>query len=167
VLYLNEEQAEMYERGSLKNEADVASLVLLEGMRFCQWYFWDDRTEEWVDAWDSIKYPNRRPSLVNLYLRFQDETSTGENITFWVPTMASPETYAGAGAGLGGGRNRGGDDDGGGDGGGRGGRGGPGAGGPGGGGPGGGGPRGGPGGGPGGGGGGGGGPRGGGGGGGR
>ena len=57
ILYLTEEQADDYNRNSLRENETVSSLMLVEGMQFCQWYFWDDRTEEWVDSWDSIKYP--------------------------------------------------------------------------------------------------------------
>lgn len=113
VLYLNEDQAEEYEKNRLKfTDPTVASLVLVDGLRFCTWYFWDERTEEWVDEWDARQYANRRPSLVNLYLKFYSEDSMGENVTFWIPTMVNPETYAsntpGGGGGGGGGGNGGG-----------------------------------------------------------
>lgn len=103
VVYLTEEQAEAYDDNKL-NLADenVAGLTLVTGLRFCQWYFWDDRTEEWVEEWDPQKFANRRPSLVNLYMKFYNEDSVGENVTFWIPTMVNPSTYAGAGGAAGG-----------------------------------------------------------------
>lgn len=129
VLYLNEDQAEAYDNNRFSDDGTAVGLTLLSGLSFCQWYFWDDRTEEWVEEWDPQKFANRRPSLVNLYLKFAGSESVGENVTFWIPIMANPTSYANPSAN-------------------RGGQGGPGGGGPGGGGPGGGGPGAGPGGGP-------------------
>ncbi len=130
VLYLNEDQAEEFDNGRL-NEEGVPSIYLIDGMKYCQWNFWDDRTEEWVDTWDKQKYNTRRPTLVNLYLQFTDGTS-GENVVFWIPTMANPSTYAGNGTGAPTGGGGGGGGEGGGPGGpGAGGPGGPGGGGPG------------------------------------
>lgn len=109
VMYLNEDQAEAYEENRLRDDGTISDLNLISGMQFCQWYFWDERTEEWVQEWDNLSHPNRRPSLVNLYLKFFYEGSTGENITFWIPTMVSPTTYVNTRDGQGGG---GGDGDG-------------------------------------------------------
>jgi len=103
ILYLNEDQAEAYDGGKLSVDDDtVAALTLVDGLRFCQWYFWDERTEEWVEEWDPQKFANRRPSLVNLYLKFFGEDTAGENVTFWIPTMVNPSTYAGTGVAAGG-----------------------------------------------------------------
>jgi prepilin-type N-terminal cleavage/methylation domain-containing protein len=102
VLYLTEEQAEAYDDNRLRDDESVVGLTLVDGVRFCQWYFWDDRTEEWVEEWDPQKYANRRPTLVNLYLKFSSADSVGENITFWIPTMANPSSFASGTAGRGG-----------------------------------------------------------------
>lgn len=108
VLYLTEEQAQDYENNQLREEM-VASIVLLDGIRYMQWHFWDDRMEEWTDSWLRQKYGTRRPSLVNLYLQFFDG-GPGQNIVFWIPTVAPPETFAGGAGGPGGGpQNPGGD----------------------------------------------------------
>jgi hypothetical protein len=106
VLYLTEEQAQEYD-ANREPSGLVASLPLIEGIRFMQWYFWDDRTEEWVKEWDRQQYGTRRPSLVNLYLQFHDG-SAAENIIFWIPTMANPETFT---RGQSGGSGRGGPND--------------------------------------------------------
>lgn len=102
VLYLTEEQAQAYDDNRLRDDDTVVGLTLVDGLRFCQWYFWDDRTEEWVEEWDPQRYANRRPSLVNLYLKFASADSVGENVTFWIPTMANPSTYANPNANRGG-----------------------------------------------------------------
>jgi hypothetical protein len=100
VLYLTEEQAQEYD-AKREPSGFVASLSLIEEIRYMQWNFWDERTEEWVDAWDPQQYGNRRPSLVNLYLQFYG--GAADNIVFWIPTMANPETFT-RGQGAGGGR---------------------------------------------------------------
>ena len=102
VLSLNEDQAQAYDDNRFREDDTVVGLTLVDGLKFCQWYFWDDRTEEWVEEWDPQKYANRRPSLVNLYLKFSSADSVGENVTFWIPTMANPTTYANPNANRGG-----------------------------------------------------------------
>jgi len=102
VLYLNEDQAEAYDNNRFQEDDTVVGLTLVDGLRFCQWYFWDERTEEWVEEWDPQRYANRRPSLVNLYLKFASTDSVGENVTFWIPTMANPTTFANPNANRGG-----------------------------------------------------------------
>ena len=106
VLYLTDEQAQEYD-ANREPSGMLASLPLIEGIKFMQWNFWDERTEEWVDAWDRQQYGNRRPSLVNLYLQFYDG-SAADNITFWIPAMANPETFT---RGQAGGSGRGGPND--------------------------------------------------------
>ncbi len=102
VLYLTEDQAEAYDNNRLREDDTVAGLTLLTGIGLCTWHFWDDRTEEWVDEWNPQRFANRRPSLVNLYFRFAGQDSMGENITFWIPTMANPSSYTNAAANRGG-----------------------------------------------------------------
>jgi type II secretion system protein J len=109
VLYLNKEQAEDYEANKLSTRAEVANLLLLDQIQKCQWSFYDERADEWVDSWDKQKYGTRRPSQVNLFLQFFDGNPP-QNLVYWIPTMANPETFTqnGGNGGNGNGGNGGG-----------------------------------------------------------
>ena len=108
IRYLNEEQAEAHENGSLA-EDDGLSLVLIDGIKSIYWQFFDTNEEEWVEEWEEEE---RRPSLVELNVEFFGLSEKIRSV-FWIPVVANPESVVrGAQStprtGTGGGRNTGG-----------------------------------------------------------
>ncbi len=103
VRYLNEEDAEAYESGSLGAD-DGIGLELLDGVRAVLWRFYDTQTEEWVKEWPNA---NQRPSMIELNFEFFDNSEPTRAV-FWIPVVADPAqivqgaTSGGAG-GIGGG----------------------------------------------------------------
>ncbi len=103
VRYLNEEEVEAYESGSLGPD-DGISLELLDGVRAVLWRFYDVQTDEWVEEWPNS---NQRPSMIELNFEFFDGSAPTRAV-FWIPVVADPAQIvqgatAGGGAGGGGG----------------------------------------------------------------
>ena len=85
VRYLNEEEAEAYESGSLAVDAGV-SLELLDGVRAVLWRFYDTQTQEWVEEWPNAAV---RPSMIELNFEFFNDTEPTRAV-FWIPVVADP-----------------------------------------------------------------------------
>lgn len=104
VRYLNEEEAEAFESGSLQAD-DGISLELLDGVRSALWRFYDTQTEEWVEEWPNS---NQRPSMIELNFEFFDGSEPTRAV-FWIPVVADPaQIVQGANAGGAGGPGAGG-----------------------------------------------------------
>ena len=119
VLYLDEEAAKDYENGSLDERAvdratgmpRVRRLELMDGIESMLWEVIDDTVaatnnlgtdkEEWFPDWPFDK--TKRPTRIRFKLDLVD-SSEPLALTFWVPSMVSPEQFAnGGGGGAGGG----------------------------------------------------------------
>ncbi len=118
VLYLDEEAAKDYENGSLDEKAvdratgmpRVRRLELMDGIESMLWEVIDDTVaatnnlgtdkEEWFPEWPLDK--TKRPSRIRFKLDMVD-SSEPLALTFWIPSMVSPEQFANGGGGAGGG----------------------------------------------------------------
>ncbi|MEM0896795.1 MAG: prepilin-type N-terminal cleavage/methylation domain-containing protein [Verrucomicrobiota bacterium] len=107
VRYLNEEEAELYDEGSLDPDEGL-DLVLIDGLRKIEWNFYDpqadpDSEEVWAQDW---MLEGQRPSFIELVIGFYDEEEAIRSV-FWIPVVANPEEVV-AGATGGGNRSSGG-----------------------------------------------------------
>ena len=85
VRYLNEEEAEAHDSGSLGRDEGI-DLVLIDGIRAVQWLFYNQQTDEWEEDWVR---PNQRPSMVELQIAFYDDSAPIRTV-FWTPVVADP-----------------------------------------------------------------------------
>jgi prepilin-type N-terminal cleavage/methylation domain-containing protein len=106
VLYLDEEQSQLWQQGQFDETKILGRLTLLDGIAFLGWRFFNDTTQEWELEWPLTN--TRRPSFVEMTLQFIDGYDP-VRLVFWIPTMANPQAFttglggAGAGAGIPGG----------------------------------------------------------------
>ena len=108
VLYLDEEASKDYENGRLDEQAvdratgnpRVRRLELMEGIQEMTWQVIDDTTspasagtedEKWEVEWPLDK--TKRPTRVKMNLQMVDFYDP-LNLTFWIPSMVSPEQFA-------------------------------------------------------------------------
>ncbi|MEM7147439.1 MAG: prepilin-type N-terminal cleavage/methylation domain-containing protein [Verrucomicrobiota bacterium] len=97
LLFLNEEEAELYDDGGFKAEELGVELPLLTEVSVFEWRFYDEDLEEWQVEWlDDTK----RPSFVEMNLGFFDGGDPVRTV-FWVPPVANPEQVIGGGQGGG------------------------------------------------------------------
>jgi prepilin-type N-terminal cleavage/methylation domain-containing protein len=137
VLYLDAEAAKDYENGSFDEKAvdratglpRVRRLELMEGIQEMTWKVIDDTAtaggsqpgrgsgrqseEDWLPDWPLDK--TKRPTRLKFHLAMMD-ASPPLDLTFWIPSMVSPDQFAngsggqtgpGGGGGGGGGANPG------------------------------------------------------------
>lgn len=112
LLYLDEEETQLYEQGRSEGSRAIADVLLMESIRNLTWRFYDDRKQEWELEWPRTN--NRRPTFVELRLEFLDGQDP-VRLVFWIPQMANPEEFTrnqGGPGGGGGGGGGGGDGDG-------------------------------------------------------
>jgi prepilin-type N-terminal cleavage/methylation domain-containing protein len=106
VLYLDEEQSQLWQQGQFDETKILGRLTLLDGIAFLGWRFFNDTTQEWELEWPLTN--TRRPSFVEMTLQFIDGYDP-VRLVFWIPTMANPQAFTtglgggGAGAGIPGG----------------------------------------------------------------
>ncbi len=107
VLYLDEEQSQLWQQGQFDETKVLGRLTLLDGIAFLGWRFFNDTTQEWELEWPLTN--TRRPSFVEMTLQFIDGYDP-VRLVFWIPTMANPQAFTtglggggGAGAGVPGG----------------------------------------------------------------
>lgn len=107
VLYLDEEQSQLWQQGQFDETKVLGRLTLLDGIAFLGWRFFNDTTQEWELEWPLTN--TRRPSFVEMTLQFIDGYDP-VRLVFWIPTMANPQAFTtglggggGAGAGIPGG----------------------------------------------------------------
>lgn len=107
VLYLDEEQSQLWQQGQFEESKVLGRLTLLDGIAFLGWRFFNDTTQEWELEWPLTN--TRRPSFVEMTLQFIDGYDP-VRLVFWIPTMANPQAFTtglggggGAGAGIPGG----------------------------------------------------------------
>jgi prepilin-type N-terminal cleavage/methylation domain-containing protein len=107
VLYLDEEQSQLWQQGQFEESKVLGRLTLLDGIAFLGWRFFNDTTQEWELEWPLTT--TRRPSFVEMTLQFIDGYDP-VRLVFWIPTMANPQAFTtglggggGAGAGVPGG----------------------------------------------------------------
>ena len=107
VLYLDEEQSQLWQQGQFEESKVLGRLTLLDGIAFLGWRFFNDTTQEWELEWPLTN--TRRPSFVEMTLQFIDGYDP-VRLVFWIPTMANPQAFTtglggggGAGAGVPGG----------------------------------------------------------------
>lgn len=92
ILYLDEEQAEEWQKGQFDESKILGRITIMDGISFLGWRFFNESTQEWETEWPLTN--TRRPSFVEMTLQFMD----GEDpvrLVFWIPTMANPQQFTG------------------------------------------------------------------------
>ncbi|MEM8955487.1 MAG: hypothetical protein AAGD22_15140 [Verrucomicrobiota bacterium] len=95
LLFLDEEEAELYEEGGFSADELGVELPLLTEVSVFEWRFYDEDLEEWQVEWLD---DTRRPSFVEMNLGFFDGGDPVRTV-FWVPPVANPEQVIGGGQG--------------------------------------------------------------------
>jgi prepilin-type N-terminal cleavage/methylation domain-containing protein len=101
LLYLDEEQSADFEANKLDERKVLAKLNLMEGIMTLDWRFFNDATQQWEVEW--LRTQTARPSFVEMTLTYIDGQDP-VRLVFWIPQMADPQTYTGAGGAGGGGQ---------------------------------------------------------------
>ncbi len=86
ILEENNETQDGNEEGFDEQAEPIASVVLLEGVRWFEWQVLDQRTSEWINEWQN---PARQPVLLQLDVAFGDSEENFRQI-FWIPPKQNP-----------------------------------------------------------------------------
>jgi hypothetical protein len=92
LLFLDEEQANLWQQGRFEEAKILGRLMLMDTIAVLGWRFFDDSKQEWEVEWPVTN--TRRPSFVEMTLQFMDGLDP-VRLIFWIPTMANPQTFTG------------------------------------------------------------------------
>jgi len=98
ILYLDEEQADAWSKGSFDETKILGRITIMDGIANLRWRFLNETTQEYEEEWPLTN--TRRPTTVEMTLQFMDGTDPVQLI-FWIPTMMNPQQFT---SNLGGGQ---------------------------------------------------------------